>query len=264
MGTQSTAGFTIIESMLFLAITGALIVGVIVGTGATIGIQRYRDAAETFKSVLQEQYASLSSVQNSRDSSWSCDATARPVEDGSEQRGQSGCMMVGRYLRIEGSDIAIYNVLARSNSGSTGVNDIQRMKNGYIFNVDTTSIDKKTMEWGAALAWPSAGAEARTPTSPRSIGIFIVRSPDSGQIYTFTNDTVPTPADTVGPSTFSALLVAGDSVPGQAARTLCVASNGLFVSNDQAVYLAAAASGASAVERRSNDYMAGLGVATRC
>ncbi len=241
-------------------------VSMLVGVGASINIQRYRDAAETFKTLLQQQYADLTSVQNGRSDDWSCDATARPIEGGSELRGQSNCMLVGRYVRIEQDSILLYNVLARKvgTGQSTAPNDVERMKNNYIFNVDTSAIEQKQMEWGTALAWPASGTGAFSPTTPRSIGILVVRSPDSGQIYTFTSDSIPNPSDTVGPPTFSAMLTAGDNVPGQAGRTLCIASNGLFVSNDQSVYISAFANGASAVERRSNSYIESIGESTRC
>ncbi len=207
MGTQLTRGFTILETILFLAITGLMVVTMIAITGASINIQRYTDAAETFKSQLQDQYSDVTSVQNSRDSTWSCDATARPVESGNEQRGQSGCMLVGRYVRIEGSDITLYNVLARQTSQSQTGNDVERMKNSFIFNVDTTAIENKTMEWGTSLAWPSAGTGSQSPTTPRSLGILILRSPLSGQIYTFTSSTVATPKDTTGPTTLGDMIV---------------------------------------------------------
>ena len=40
MGKQNTTGFTVIEVMLFLAVTGLLAIGILVGSGVAIGQQR--------------------------------------------------------------------------------------------------------------------------------------------------------------------------------------------------------------------------------
>ena len=44
MGAKTQNGFTIIEVMLFLAITGMLAAAILVGSGVAIGQQRYRDS----------------------------------------------------------------------------------------------------------------------------------------------------------------------------------------------------------------------------
>ena len=46
-------GFTIIEMMLFLAVSGAMAAGIMVGVGATVNAQRYRDATHSLVSFFQ-------------------------------------------------------------------------------------------------------------------------------------------------------------------------------------------------------------------
>ncbi|MEP6710564.1 MAG: prepilin-type N-terminal cleavage/methylation domain-containing protein, partial [Candidatus Saccharibacteria bacterium] len=56
MDTQRHPGFTIIEVMLFLAISGALAVGILIGSNVAITSQRYRDSLNSLQSLLQQQY----------------------------------------------------------------------------------------------------------------------------------------------------------------------------------------------------------------
>lgn len=262
MGTQFTRGFTIIETMLFLAISGLLIVAMVAGTGATINIQRYRDAVETFKTVLQNQYGELTSVQNERSNTWNCGPQAETVEGGDEIRGQSDCVLVGRYMAIVGDAITIHTVLARPNLVPVSAsNDIADILSNYTLNISTVEKQEELMEWGTQIAWPVSGDEVRTPSTPRSLAILFMRSPASGQIYTFTGDTA---VDEPTPQTLSELLVADAVVPGQAGRTICVDSNGLFVTSEGSIYINPYATGPTSIEVRSNSFIESIGEDTRC
>lgn len=57
------AGFTIIEVMLFLAISGFLLVGILAGTGAGIARQRYNDSVQNVAQILREQYSAVINTQ---------------------------------------------------------------------------------------------------------------------------------------------------------------------------------------------------------
>jgi hypothetical protein len=158
-------------------------------------------------------------------------------------------------MRIDRGDISIYTVLASQKSTLTQPNDVLAMARNYAMNASTAEVENHTMEWGTQIAWTTAGSQDfKSPNTPRTMGILFVRSPDSGLIYTFTSDTIPAKTG-INQATFTNLLVAGTTVPGQGARTICVASDGLFVGGDRAVYLPAYAAGPSGVEVRTNDYM---------
>jgi type II secretory pathway pseudopilin PulG len=77
MGTTYEAGFTILETMLFLAITGLLIAAMLFGVGTSINTQRYRDSVTSLKSFLQSQYSDIENVQNDRGDNWKCNAAYR-------------------------------------------------------------------------------------------------------------------------------------------------------------------------------------------
>lgn len=246
MGTRTSKGFTIIETVLFLGISGMLIVGMIVGAGASLNIQRYRDATETFKTLVQAQYSDIANVQNSRTNGWSCDSTATTADDGSVFRGQSQCLLLGKYMRIEGGDITLYTVLGREISDDIRTNDLDVLRMNYAINASAADVDEKSMEWGTEITWAKSGVDS-SGTNPRSMGILFVRSPESGLIYTFTRDTVPA-KDSVNQAAFTDLLNGS-----REQRTLCVGSNGLVLTADRGVYIGPFAASASAVEVRSND-----------
>lgn len=264
MGARISSGFTIIETMLFLAVTGLLIMGALIGTGTSLANQRYRDSVETFKNLLQTQYAELGSVKNARSDAWQCGSDAKPVA-GSEYRGQSDCMIVGRYMVINQGDISIYNVLARENSpGAPALTtDIATMRGNYTYNV-ADEVEDRSIEWGAEIAWPSAGTGRRTITTPRTIGILFVRSPESGRVYTFTSNDIPSDPTAIVSNTFRDMMVAGELIPGQSQRTLCIKSGGGILGGDRAVSIGSAAATANAIEVRSNATIITLGGDTQC
>ena len=273
MGTRASSGFTIIEVILFLAVTGALIAGMMVATSLTLGVQRYRDATESFKTLLQDQYAGLTSVQNTRGHAVTCDMQANVI-DGDVLRGQSACVLLGKYMVIHGGDVTIYPVLGRTDPATaSNANDITSLRDDYVISIDKGNADQRELEWGSQISWitetntenPEDYDSNRTN---RSIGILFVRAPESGQIYTFTANNPPTPAAIASsagaPADLRNMLVAGAVVPGQKARTICLDTGGLTPIPNTSIYLAAYASGASSVEVRSNDVARGLGAAAQC
>jgi len=272
MGTHKLAGFTIIETMLFLGISSALIVLLIAGTGNSLNVERYRDAAETFKSTLQQQYADLASVQNGRNNNWTCgsDATPTTTNINKDIRGQSPCMLLGKYVRVENEKISIYRVIGFQRADTTQDNDILSLKTNYLLNISRDEAEKTNLEWGTKIAYPATEngtPDPSRPPSPRKMGILVVRSPDSGQIYTFTNsdDDVPND-DSISPADLSSMLLTGAGVgaSGQADRLICINSGGLQSMNDRGVAMNSFAAGASAIELQTNEYLAEIGSPYRC
>jgi len=272
MGTRVLSGFTIIETVLFLGITGLLVLGVMIGVGANVNVQRYRDATETFKSVIQSQYADVTNVQNGRSAQQQCNSAAGVVDNPSgAARGQSDCMIIGKYVRIVKNKISAYTVLGREKANVTpsDTKDITLLKQKYTLNISRTEVVEKTMEWGTEIARPIVSGVTAGRT-PRSIAMLILRSPDSGQVYTFWTNTVPSDADienlsvTTAPSFLTNMIVAGTTTPGQAAQTLCIESSGLFNQGQMALYIAPYAASTSAVELVSKETLAGKGLPYSC
>ncbi len=261
MGAHTQRGFTIIETMLVLAITGMLVAGLFVGIGTSINVQRYRDSVQTMKNVLQTQYSELTSVRNDRNNQWSCDGQASTSDAGSVARGQTSCVLLGRLVTINQSDITVYTVVGRQIASGSTANDIASLTTNYVLNVSTVEVVQDNLEWGAAIAWPSSGDGSRTPATPRELSVLYIRSPDSGQIYTFTADQAPAQPT---PQSLRNMVVSGDQVPGQAQRVICISSNDLLVTDDYSVVIAGFASVPNAIETSTNALLEQQGVTTRC
>jgi len=253
MGTKYRPGFTIVETVMFLAVTGLLVTAILVSTGSTINVQRYRDSVSTLKSYIQDQYSEVFNVRNEEKSTdLACDSNAVVTGSGdTKARGQGDCVVIGRFTTISDNALQSSTVVGFGSSSKTIASDIDDLSSSYKISLLPGSESTTLMEWGTRIAWPASGPEGRAPTTPRDIAILILRSPRSGVSYTFTTDNIN--------SQLEDMIVQGDSVPGQAARKICVNSDGLF-DNNMSILINAFASNQSAVETRSND----LGDASQC
>jgi len=101
------SGFTILELVLVLAVTAALLVGLLAGTGTAIARQRYNDSVTSFRDFLQRQYSLVADVQNNS-IQVNCRRTGS-IESGfaisaggpdTGGRGRSNCLVYGRLLEF--------------------------------------------------------------------------------------------------------------------------------------------------------------------
>lgn len=91
-------GFTIIETMLVLAITGLVASVILAGIGVNLRNEQYRTAVDQIVDYFQGQYTRVTAVQNDR-STGSCSTAG--IATGDDTRGQSNCFIVGRILKKE-------------------------------------------------------------------------------------------------------------------------------------------------------------------
>lgn len=185
MGEKLHSGFTVIEVMLFLAVTGMLIVAILVGSGVAIGQQRYRDSVGSLQSYIQQQFNLASNVSNARDQGWTCDSagnvtTANPSVG--IPRGTSDCVIMGRFITIDssGTQVVASNVIGfRSPTAVTQPSDIAEITTNYKLSISPINQDSQGVSWGAQVVKPKT-------TTPQPISMLIIRSPLSGSILTFT------------------------------------------------------------------------------
>lgn len=242
------SGFTIIETMLFLAISGLLVMGILASAGTSINTQRYRDSVNSLQSVLQKQYSDVINVSNEHDSSWSCDSSNAPTQSGTGTYiGQSDCVLLGKYIRSndDGSGLIVKDVVGHMPSVSTSFLSETEifLKNGngsipgYNIQVSQVSQDDYSLEWNASMVQKKPNSSQKY-----ALSMLILRSPNSGTILTFisTNSTSEVADGNITD------MINTDSLKQTA--TICVSSNGLFTGTRMAVFINANSSNSSGVE----------------
>lgn len=265
-----TGGFTIIETLLFLAITGLLVATLLGGVGIALNNQRYNDSVQAFKLFLQNQYSDLANVYNDRDSSWQCNSSAATTQPngGGQVPGQSDCFLMGRYITIDNSALTQTDVVGRSNGGTVTGDDVDLFAN-YNLNVSKVYTERSTLEWGARIAWPLSGDGSRPAGTSRSMALLLLRSPTSGTIYTFTSDTAIAP-EAVTQTNLRNMIVKADTGTtaaaerGQRSRVICIDSQGLSTVGTMSIFIKPKATNAAAIETRSNEVQLSSGVSSQC
>jgi len=185
---SSKAGFTIVETMLFLAITGLLIMGVLAGVGNSVNNQKYHDSITSLQSKLQEQYSDTSSVDNDRSATafMSCypDATVETGGSTPLPLGQSDCVILGKYITYnDDSKLVIRKVIGYITPGTLPLaNDVltlaaYKMKPLLLNDISSETYD---IEWGSTLV-----GDKTADTSHLYFSMLILRSPLSGVARTF-------------------------------------------------------------------------------
>lgn len=184
MGERLHSGFTVIEVMLFLAVTGMLMVAILVGSGVAIGQQRYRDSVGSLQSYIQEQFSLASNVSNARDQGWTCDSSGNVTTVNPSigvPRGTSDCVIMGRFVTVDstGTQVTTSNVIGyRAPNAVTQSSDIGEITTNYKLSISPINQDSQPVSWGAQVVKPKT-------TTPQPLSILILRSPLSGSILTF-------------------------------------------------------------------------------
>lgn len=237
MGVASHKGFTMIEVMLFLAVTGMLMVAILVGSGVAIGQQRYRDSVSSLQSYLQQQYNLVTDVSNARDQGWTCDSSGNVIAADPSvgtPRGTSDCVIMGRFITIDstGTQVVTSNVVGyRAPGAQTQPSDIDEITKNYKLGISPINQDSQTVSWSAQVVKPKT-------VVPQPLSILILSSPLSGSILTFVES---------GDQSDLNGMVAASNMSTQ--YDLCVnAEVGSFVGKRMEVRIAPYATSASAIQ----------------
>lgn len=249
MGMRISLGFTIIEVMLFLAITGLMITGVMAGANSSLNAQRYRDGVEATRNSISSEYAKVYSLTNTQESTDPCSGGAAP----SRLWGTSDCLYVGRLLQItSGSSpgavsqkLTVYPVVAIETQP-----DKPDLIERYMFKkvVGEGLVESKKLEWGL-----TAVTTAPKSSTLKEIAILILRSPVDGSVRTY--NLLHTHAGPIVDDSLNANMVQGDiSTPGALSEGVkfCIADldGPLDPATRQAIVINKSATGPGDIETR--------------
>lgn len=215
MGRHKLSGFTVIEVVLFLGITGLLAMMTFIGTGSSINVQRYRDSVTSLKSFLQQQYSDVVNIENDHTSSDSACPSIAAIS-----RGQSSCVILGRYIANDGENkLVVKTVVGTDNSDLVTSEKDSLHKFAAQFSSVVATNQTYALTWGTTLNKKSG------PDYSTDFSILIVRSPLSGSIMTYiSQDKTGSPSS----NSLSPLQLVDVADSQKASLKLCINSNNLF------------------------------------
>lgn len=227
-------GFTIIEVILFLAITGLMVAGMLVGVTLALRQQQYRDTVQSFAHFLKDQYSRVISVENDRPATSTCPISGAK-NDGA--RGQSSCVIVGRYIAsTDARTYAVYPLYALRAADGSG------WRYGY---ADGERVNYQ-VGWGAQARFAGRSG-ALTPV----MSLVLYRHPDNGSLVIQTNDVTYTNTAVThfveGKRPNGATYTTDEASWLTEAREFCVYENGWSVGQRLSVFLAVKAGSSEAV-----------------
>ena len=229
--SKHSAGFTIIEVILFLAVTGALTISIFATSTVGINNQRYIDAINTFKATVQEEFTNTTQVGNSRANNVEC-----PLRPGIDPPvGASDCVVMGRLMTVDGDgNISRSNIIGvEPDTPSGSLSDTVNIRS-YTPTIDDGQKQTDKMNWGTFVRG-----------GPISIVIF--RSPTSGNVLSFVHK------GSVIASQHDLELFMSDTTEfiNSQPRVICIDPSGWTVTETQAVIIVPYAAGPSGVEQKT-------------
>lgn len=188
---KAAAGFTIIEVVLFLAIAGLMMIGILAAANNNINNQRYSTAVTSLASYFQDQYSAVINVHNDRSVTQPCVQGVGITGSTPQTVGTSECAAIGRFITVDPSaksfisrQVYITKDIATTlSSPGCSMDDMAALQAGCLNPVtDDANPDTYTLAWDTAIQHTIAYRSSDYPLPITQLQIFIYRSPLSGQI----------------------------------------------------------------------------------
>lgn len=223
-------GFTIVEVLMFVAVSALMLTGVMAGISTNLNNTRFLSSTKSLESFVQQQYDEIQAGVAERSTTASCPYAAGGA---SQPPGASdGCVVIGKLIRFLDNHALVFPVVSRMQPTPgchvDGTGDAVEI-GGYCpitlssnQGVDVTDYDYL---WGVKIA----NSNKLQPNG--SIGNYnalaILRSPATGSMYTFSFYLAGT---TLGQPTQTRALYNGDLDQANLSRPgiLCLKSDNLL------------------------------------
>lgn len=177
----SWRGFTIVETMLVLAITGFVATIILASIGVGLRNEQYHSAVDQIFDYFQGQYSLAAAIQNDRSAADGCPGVDTPGGV-SVDRGTSNCFVLGRIVKTSnGQIIKSYPVIAWDDVlTKPGVESMLPKKvfsEARLYQGASESQYDTANESGVRLTYANGVKSAFT--------VLIMRSPTTGRIHTY-------------------------------------------------------------------------------
>lgn len=171
MVIENTRGFTVIEVVLFLGISGLMFIGLFAGVTTLIANSRFQDSVFNLESFLQRQFDQSWNGVNVRDTAVVCGG-GLPVAPG-----KADCLLLGRVLLFSPSSelISTYNVVGTKPASLASGLTVDQILAAYQPESVPDSKETYSIPWGTQFAagksmaggGVNAVAFLRSPTTSR-------------------------------------------------------------------------------------------------
>jgi len=183
-------GFTLVEVSLFLAVSGLLLAGVIIGTQSSISAQRFNDSVQNYIEFLRSVYSEVNNPQSPGDGRSDYVIYGKLVSFG------QNTTLNGEKISEGDQKIYVYDVVGNSSNVGTGAaadtlkalnaNVVIEDKDGGGNIIDVNfagNVREYVPTWGAAIDTEANGVLYTG-------SILIVRHPRSGLISTLVSSNI--------------------------------------------------------------------------
>ena len=184
-----SGGFTIIEVILFLAISG-LLLGVAIATiSANINNSRFNDAIRSTTSYLQRQYSEVAAGQSDRKDAITCDSSGQVTTGTPRPLGMTDCVVMGRFIKLEGTKFTVRYITGyRASLVGISADDTAAVMQMNPRVAGTIAYEGEYgVPWGITLVNTRLTG---VPSPSPSTGFAIIRSPASGNILYYTEENI--------------------------------------------------------------------------
>lgn len=183
MGRHKRTGFTVIEVVLVIAITGLLMMGIMGNAFRQVNDQNYRDGVESFKDIIAGQLEDIDALKN--DQSNGCNT---PL---SLPAGMGECFYSGKLLRISYDPSKDASMITSNPVQSTVTDGTSGKEVGSVKQVVDANAVQVAVPWGVQVRSAGLGGSRL-----EDFYILIYRDPITGVATTrFFTDSVNTTPD---------------------------------------------------------------------
>lgn len=174
-------GFTIIETTLFLAISAALVLVAILGTGSVIRSVRFTDSMRSTQAFVQSEYAEILNGVNPRDAAAICGASS------AVEPGKSDCLLLGKLVHFPVGEDTLNSYYVVSEVPPLNDSDYANLSDTKLIQKVNPEVVKNVGEGTFNVPWGAIISDSKRLSDGKQVNAYMVlRSPQSSRLVSYT------------------------------------------------------------------------------